>query len=437
MRLLIWMLCSAILFSSCSVENREIPTLEVGQDFTDSNVRVVTIDTFTVALSTFKFDSINTSASNRLLVGGYQDVYFGRVFSEPYFELSAIDYDIPLDAELDSIALILGYDRYFYNDTTQIAEINIHRLLEDVNASDDIFYNTTQLEFDSIPLTSRRFFPEPVDEDSLHIQIPLDFGQELFDLIQDNDINSDQEVRERFNGLTIRNASEGNAAVVGFTRDPESTYLRFFYSIPGEFEDDEGAFDLFINQNVGLPRAYNRIQSDVLNTPLDTLTDQEINLPSALSQNLSFIQSGTGYATRIEFPTLKDIGQIPGTGTVLEATLELRPPTSSFSDDLPIRDSLNVQIVDPNNVITQTIVNGNGAVRALINQENEEFNDLFYQIPLVTYLDQELSQVPEIEDAVVIYPNNYNATVDRIVLQGDGNNSFRAKLILTYAIYDE
>ncbi|NHF59585.1 DUF4270 domain-containing protein [Flavobacteriaceae bacterium TP-CH-4] len=437
MRLLFGLLAITALLSSCSVEDREIPTLVVGQDFTDSNVRLVTVDTFTVKLTTFKFDSINTSTSNRLLVGSYYDDFFGRVSSQSYFELSAINYTIPSDAELDSIALILGYDGYFYNDTTQLAEINVYRLLEEVSAEDDVFYNTSQLTFDTVPVVTRRFFPEPTGEDSLHIQIPLAFGRELFDLIQENDINSDREVREKLKGFTLRPSNEENTAVIGFSRDPEITRLRFFYSIPGEFEDDEEAFDLFINQNTGLPRAFNQIQSDVTGMLLDTLTDQEINLPSELSGNFSFIQSGVGHATRIEFPTLTDIGQIPGTGTILDAILEIKPPVTSYNDNLPIRDSLNVQIVDQNNVITETIVNGNGAVFARINEANSEFNDIFYQIPLVTYLDQELAQIPEVEDAVIIYPKNYNQTVDRIVLQGAGSSDFEAKLILTYAIYDE
>ncbi len=437
MRFCFGLFCFLALIFSCSFEDREVPTLEVGQDFTNSNVRVVTIDTFRVKLTTFKFDSINTSSSDRLLVGKYQDAIFGTVSSESYFELSSIDYTIPQDAVLDSIALILGYDGYFYNDTTQLTQIDVHRLLEDVKPEDNVFFNTSRLQYDSIPLVSRLYLPEPLGKDSLHIQIPLSFGQELFDLIQENDVNSDLEVRSKLQGLIIRPPSNEDSAVLGFSRNPANTHLRFFYSIPEEFEESEGEFDLFINQNTGLPRAFNRIQSDVSNTVLDTLTDQEINLSSQESNNLSYIQSGAAYATRVEFPSLKKIGQIQGTGTVLTAVLEIKPPPASYNDYLPIRDSLNVQIVNQNNVITETVLDGNGTVYGLINKENVEFNELLYQVQLATYIDQELAQIPEIEDALVIYPRNYNETVDRIVLQASAHTDFEAKLTLTYAIYDE
>jgi len=426
-----------LIFISCSTQDREIPTLEVGQEFTDSNVRVVTIDTFTVRLTTFKFDSINSSNGSRLLVGKYQDDLFGEVASESYFELSATSYSLPNDAELDSIALILGYDTYFYSDTTRIANLNVHTLLEDLEPEEDVFFNTSRIAFDSVPLVTRRYIPEPRDEDSLHISIPIEFGQEIFDLIQENDINEDNELRELLKGFTLQPGAMDNASVIGFSRDPENTYLRFFYSIPDEFEDIEQNFDLFINQNLSVPRAFNHMGSQVSGTPLEQLTDQEINLDSNESNDLSFIQSGAGYATRVEFPTIRDIGELQGTGTVLSAILELRPPTDSFDGTLPIRDSLNVDILDQNNVIVGRVRNGNGAVVARVNEGDAEFNDTFYQIPLGVYIDRELAEFPIVEDALVLYPQNYNETVDRVVLGGWGNNDFKAKLILTYAIYDE
>lgn len=437
MKLLFWSLTFSLMLISCSTEDRETPTLEVGQEFTDTNVRVVTIDTFSVRLSTFKFDSINSSSNNRLLVGKYQDQIFGEVFSESYFELSATNYSLPDDAELDSIALILGYDRYFYNDTTQISQISIHQLLEDLEPEEDVFYNTSRLKFDSVPVITRRYFPEPFDEDSLHISIPKQFGQEIFDLIQENDINDDDDLREIFKGFTLQPDLDIDGAVIGFSRNPERTYLRFFYSVSEEFGDDEDTFDLFINGNIGLPRAFNHIQSNVNGTPLEVLTEQDINLSSSDSGDLSYIQSGTGYATKIEFPTIRSIDELQGTGTVLGATLQLKPPRDSFGDTLPIKDSLNVQIVNSKNVITEVLVNGNGAVLGTLNQENLEFNDFFYQIPIGVFIDRELAEAPIIEDALVVFPNNYNETVDRIVLEGEGSSDFEAKLLLTYAIYDE
>ena len=164
----------------CSFESGEIPTLEVGQEFVDSNVRLVKLDTFDLKMSTFKFDSINTSDSDRLLFGRYADNYLGVIESRAFFEVIAPasesitgPYEISSDAQLDSVALILGYDQYFYQDTTRLLEINVHRLLEEVFPEDDFFFNTSTLEFDSVPIVSKQFRPEPFDEDSLHISLPF------------------------------------------------------------------------------------------------------------------------------------------------------------------------------------------------------------------------------------------------------------------------
>ncbi|MEO1548126.1 MAG: DUF4270 family protein, partial [Bacteroidota bacterium] len=124
------------LVVACAVDTSEIPTLEVGQEFVDSNVRVVTTDTFTVAVTTFKFDSIVTSGTDRLLIGQYPDEYFGQVKTATYMELAPLTYSLPSDAELDSVGLVLGYDNYFYNDTTQLSVLNIHELSDELRVSD-------------------------------------------------------------------------------------------------------------------------------------------------------------------------------------------------------------------------------------------------------------------------------------------------------------
>ncbi|MEO0526577.1 MAG: DUF4270 family protein [Bacteroidota bacterium] len=427
-----------LLVLACSVDSSDIPTLEVGQEFTDSDIRVLVLDTFAVRVSTFKFDSINTSSSARLLVGQYTDSFVGKVRTSNYFELSAQNYELPEDAELDSIALILGYDRYFYSDTTLVSQINVHLLTEEVDPEEDVFFNTSTLNFDSIPLVTRNYRPEPFDEDSLHISIPTLFGQQIFNLIQGNDINDLEELREIFKGFSLQPGREDNSSVIGFSRDQDRTYLRFFYSIPTEFEDDEESFDLFINPFSLEPNAFNNITSDVSGTVLDQLTDEEIDLSSTDSQDLSYIQAGVGLAVKLEFPNIRKVFEIPGTGTFLNANLQIKPPRSSYGDVLPLRDSLNVSVSNQNNDLTQVLLDSQGGLAlGRITGEEEEFNDVIYEIPIGTYIEQKIIEDIIVDDALVLFTEEYNSTVNRIVLQGEENSDFEATLILTYAIYDE
>ena len=141
--------------------------------------------------------------------------------------------------------------------------------------------------------------------------------------------------------------------------------------------------------------------------------------------------------TRVQFPTIKNLAEIPGTGTLLDATLRIKPPPREFNDLLPIRDSLSVNTLDQNNLLGNQLFNGLGEVYAIINENDKEFNEIVYEIPVGIYLEEELNEAPEIDNAIAIFPRNFNNTVDRIVLEGETSNDFEAQLIITYAVYDE
>jgi len=429
---------------ACSFESGDVPTLEVGQEFVDSNVGLVVLDTFELRMSTFKFDSINTSDSDRLLFGKYIDDYFGTVESRAFFELIAaagesIDgpYEISPDAELDSVALILGYDQYFYEDTTRVLQVNVHRLLEEVFPEDDFFFNTSTLEFDSIPIASKVFSPEPFDEDSLHISLPFEFGSDLFDKILENDINDNTDLIDNLPGFALIPGENDNGSVIGFSRNQADTYLRFFYTIPGEFDDDEEVLDLVINPFPVTATAFHNVESSASNTGLDALVNEELELMSFESNNRTYIQSATGFATKVTFPNIKSLLDIPGTGTLLSAQLQIKPLKESVTDVTPLRDSLSIAVVDANNVIVEEIRTGTGLVQGVLIGEDEEFGTVRYEIPVGIFLDQKLTEQPETENALVLFNESFNETVNRLVLQGEEDEDFRARVILTYAIYDE
>ncbi|MEM9678729.1 MAG: DUF4270 family protein [Bacteroidota bacterium] len=418
----------------CSIGTDEPPTLVVGQDFTNTNVRVISIDSFTVALSTMKFDSIATSDTRRLLVGQFSDDAFGVTTASTYFELTGSDFDIDDDAILDSVGLILGYDNYFYSDTTLISSISVHRITDEVDPEEFEFFNTSRLPFETTPLASMDYSPTP-NRDSLYIPLPMDFGTELFNKIVDNDIDDVESFVHELRGLTVQPGANDNSSIIGFLTTAENTYLRFFYRIPDEFDDNENNLDFTIN-TFGA-KYFNSIQSDVSNLSLDQITDQEFNLASTQSSNFGHVQSGVGYATRIEFPTIKNIFQIEGEGTVLEAILQIKPNRSSYSDIQPVKDSLSLNIVDLNNEVTLQIANSLDFVYAVLVEENAEFNEIVYNVPVIEFVDRKINESPETEDALILLPLDFNSSVNKMLLNDQFNTDFEAKLILTYAIYDE
>src|SRR5690606_4640673 len=122
-----------------------------------------------------------------------------------------------------------------------------------------------------------------------------------------------------------------------------------------------------------------------------------------------YYQSGTGYVARIRFPTINDLYNIQGDGTVLNANLLLKPKKSSYSDILPLRDSLFIYIVDQNNKISQQIAHSYGEAVAKINFSADEYNELYYNIPVLRYIDRKLNQSPIVNDALILLAKDYNS----------------------------
>lgn len=412
---------------------QDMPTLVVGQEFTTSEVRVISIDTFDVELTTFKFDSIITSNNNRILLGQYEDVYFGKTISSSFFELIGSNFNIDDEAVIDSVGLILGYDKYFYNDTTKVNTINVHVLTDFLKSDDQAFYNTSNVPYNQISTTTFQYYPE-FSRDSLYIPLPTTFGNDIFQTLVD-DIDNNEDLIQEFKGITLQPGEQDNSSIIGFSKLKEKTYIRFFYKVPDENGDDERVFDLYINQDP--IKCFNKIQNYTSNSNLQSLTNQEINLNSTALNNLSYYQSGTGYVTRITFPTIKSLYDVHGVGTVLNANLILKPKESSYSDILPIRDSLSIFVVDQNNNISDQITHSYGEAYASINYNTDEFNELYYNIPVLRYIDRKLNQSPIVDDALILLPKEYNATVDRIIYTDKFlTNDFATKLIITYAIYE-
>lgn len=422
-----------LLLASCSIDMEDMPTLIVGEEFTNSKVRVIKIDTFNVELSTFKFDSLSTSSTNRLLVGQYEDDYFGRIKSSSFFEFNASFFDIDTDAVIDSVGLILGYDKYFYSDTTKISTINIHVLTDFLKTDDEAFFNTSKIPYNQTPAATFEYYPSP-NRDSLYIPLPLNFGNDVFQALI-HDINNNQDLIQIFKGITVQPGPYDDASVIGFSKLNDKTYIRFYYKVPDEYGADERTFDLAISSNP--LSCFNKIENSVPSSNLAPLVNQKINQNSQSTNNISYYQSGTGYATRIRFPSIKKLFDIPGEGTVLHANLQLKLKKTSYSDIFPVIDPLSIYVVDQNNKVTDQIFHSSGEAFARLGDHNEEYNELFYNVPVLRYIDRKIYQSPIVDDALILLAKENSSTVNRIIFTDPSlSEGSTTKLIISYAIYE-
>jgi hypothetical protein len=297
------------------------------------------------------------------------------------------------------------------------------------------FYNTSKVAYLEEDLGSITYTPRPYETDSLFIKLSDTLGLALFGKLQQKDITNAEEFKDYFPGVTFQPDEDDNGAIVGFNFS--TSVMRMYYSIPGESSRTQLTADFAINTTSSPIPFFNRMSVVETNEYLKTLTDKKVVLNSSESENQSFVQSGIGYTTKIEFPNLKTLFDIRGQGTLLNAVLKIKPVLGSYNDALALRDSLSLYIVDQNNNLTDQLVGtDNASVQAILNRVGEEFNDVYYEIPLTTYVEGILSSERDTDNTIILLPDNYNSTVDRFVLMGNKADQ-GVKLELTYAIYDE
>ena len=396
----------SIAVISCSSEIYNDSEFVAGETFTDSNIRLILVDTLTVSTSTMKFDSITTSESTRILTGKYTDSVFGSITASSYMQFLPETYTIDSEAEFDSIVMVLGYDKYYYNDTLQKNTIHIKKINENLKPeSDDYFYNTSNIGYDEDDLGFLEYYPRPLAGDSITITLVDDFGTDVFSRLQEKNIVNSDEYRDYFKGIGIV---------------PDDTVQEYM--------------DIQINATTSPIPFFNKITADDPIVPLQTLTNSKVNLESADSNNQSFIESGIGIAMRVQFPHINSLYDIPGNGTILDGVLKIKPVAQSYDDHLKLRDTLAVYVVDQNNNLTETLTSTSYAI---LNRDNQEFNDIYYEISLAYYLEELQLKDRDIDDALILLPIDYNSSVDRFIMSGNGNGENETILELTYGIYDE
>ena len=435
------MLLFGIILTSC---NSDIDTGEfvVGSDNLSVNNKIILIDTATVEVSTINFDSLVTSGQSRILLGTYNDPVFGKVTSDSYFQLSSSSYNLQTtssDTEganyvFDSIRMVLLPDKYYYGDTTQVQSISVHRLLQKVKQNaenDDNFYNNSSLNYDPVSLGSTSFTSKPIRQDSVFVKLDDAFGDAFFQKLKKREIVTTEEFVEYFKGLVIRSTSANSSGVMGYQI---SSMLQLYYSkkvtdsktsILKEFTIDD------------VSKQFNRVSLDRTGTIIKDLPGTTERLSSNLTENKSFIQSGTGLACRIDFPNIKELKYITQKGAIIDAQLIIRPVNNTYSKTYPLVDSLNIYVADKLNRIGGTLNSASGsAIYATLNKTSDEFDEnIGYRIPLGTFMQNEMTKQSDSKSALILTIPTISKGVERLVLGNQKNTGNKVQLKIYYISY--
>nr|WP_288833164.1 DUF4270 family protein [uncultured Flavobacterium sp.] len=434
------MLFLGVLFVCCD-SDVDAGEFVVGSDNLSVTNKVILIDTATVEVSTINFDSLVTSNQSRILLGNYDDPIFGKVKSDSYFQLTASGYNLQTtssDTEganyvFDSIRMVLIPDKYYYGDTTKVQSISVHRLLQKVNpnSDDDSFYNNSNLTYDGLSLGTASFLPKPLRQDSIFVKLDNTFGDALFQKLKKREITTQEEFVEYFKGLVIQSTTATSACVMGYG---VTSKLQLYYS--KKVSDSETS--ILKEFTIGdYSKQYNRISLDRTGTILSSLPGTTARLSSDLTENKSFIQSGTGLACRVDFPNIKELKYIAEKGAIVDAQLIIRPVNNTYSKTYPLADSLNVYVADQLNRIGGTLNSAAGTpIYAVLNKTEDEFDEnIGYSIPLGTFMQSEMMKQSDSKSALILTIPNISKAVNRLVLGNQKNTGNKVQLKIYYISY--
>jgi hypothetical protein len=440
MKYILFLLLFISLFSACQTDNAE-GKFVVGSDYLSINNKVLLIDTLTVNVSTINMDSLITSNKSRILIGNYTDPILGKVTSESYLKLTPDSYYIgSSDSDtqtvkyvFDSIAMILKYDRYYYGDTTKTQTINIHQLTQKVkpNTDDTNFYNKSSLTYESKSIGTKTFYPKPIGNDSINIAMDASFGKNLFNKLYNNEITDANEFDDLFKGVVIKPSTTNSSNMIGFNT---SSVLRLYYKKANSDSKNSLTKDFALTD---LTKQFNNISLDRTGTIIQNMPDSKSKLPSELTDNNAFIQSGTGLACRIDFPFINQLKYISEKGIIVDAELIIKPNKKSITSLFPLKDSLQVYECDNLNRISRVLTNSDGSQKlALLNTTPDEFNEnIGYKVNIGSFLHQEMLKTTGAKSTLILAFPNISKGVNRIVLGNQKNAENKLKLKIYYISY--
>ncbi len=428
-----------MIFFSCS-DADDWGELAMGGAFITSQTSVVVIDSMTPSLSTFMIDSIPSNSSlKNLMIGRYNDEYFGEVSSTAYFELTYPDFS-DLDTfftHYDSLVMIINYNGIYYGDTTKQQTIYVHQVLEEMEEPDEAYmYNTTTFKYSDEPIGSVTFTPCPNFDDTLSIRMNDEFGKMLLNMMKEDasEFDNMDYFLEFLRGIALVPGDE-DASILGFEPADSAVILKLYaHEIKEEKTDVVYEFPLYNDDNT----TFNNFKADRSGTYLEGLNTQKNNISSGQMDNKAYVQGGTGIVTRLDFGDLTKISQQEEKNVLYKAELVLRPYADSDEQaDYP--EEIMLYTTDQYNRLVSELQNDdNETLIADFNYDEETREDIHYTFDITNYLLDVLDEgYDETEGLVICFPSTtFMSTTQRLVLDARNKSECRPILRLYFLYYD-
>jgi hypothetical protein len=442
------MLSLLIVWSSC---DNEPGSLGVGNSAVDKNYSVVLVDTIKVAASTVLLDSIPTSGTGSILIGGYSDPKLGVLNAEGYIQVGIGDAWEPADnAVYDSLVLVMNYSGYHYGDTSSAQTYTVRRITAPFKTYSlpqfwvdekqysalyqaSSLYNSSTIRYDASGLGSKTVRPRPNSGDSVTIRLDDGLGREWLILAKNESatIKELDKFIEYFKGLSIA-VSSVPEAVVGFAT--EDIKVRLYYR---EYSDEklvQRVHEFPFTTNLSY---YSKISADRTGTSLEFLNNDNDELSAYETEDEVFIQAGTGVVAKVTFPYIRKMIDLEDLLIVNEAKLILEPVNDSYNERFSLPRSLTLFETDRSNLpLTQIYADYNvtEVQKASISIDQEFDKTSGYVFTITQYMQSLLSTEGNLQRGLLITPlsGEINKGVERVYLNAGSGSAYRIKLKIWY-----
>ena len=234
------------LFMAVACDNSE----EVGLNLTSINERFrYRIDSSAVVTATtLRQDSLTTEKRTASLLGCMNDPVFGRSTAHllTQLRLSSNDVDFGVAPVLDSAVLMLKYQSW-YGDTTTQQDVRIYELSKDLYY-DSTYYSNMDLSgfYDpASPIATFSYQPLP-SQDSVLIRLSDDFGQKILE-VDTSYLTDNTTWLTFFRGLYLEaQPVEQGGSIISYNFSGGSSRLTLYYH---NSENDSLSYEVIINTN--------------------------------------------------------------------------------------------------------------------------------------------------------------------------------------------
>jgi len=253
-----------------------------------------------------QIDSIPTTGTTRILVGRYNDPYFGISEAKSFTQIWTVrNPSIPEDALYDSLVLNLKYDYEHGEDITGKNKLLVYRLTEDL-VDFAVYYTTSETSRSDSPIGEGSFryvtdFDDTetvVLDTAISIRLVDDLGETIFNMAKDPDDTIFSNLNNWLNffkGISLEADTEFST-ITGFLTVDSRTNMSLHY----HFEEDDGDI---INRTYLFTMEpavnYSNISYDRTGTAIEGIDESYV--AQVASDSNIYIQAGTGLVAKIDF----------------------------------------------------------------------------------------------------------------------------------------